>query len=344
MKKLLLFLVILIIIILIAGGGLLYFFIEYSKPVSNSPSPEEVFFTIKSGENLKTIAENLENQKIIKNALVFELSSYFDSSQKKLIAGDYILKRNYNVKEIMNVLTSGIVSNERIIRIIEGWTANEIGDYFEKEGIVSKEVFLSKVDATDSRKIIVNKTYTFLSDKPLDNNLEGYLFPDTYSIYKNSTPAQIIEKMLDNFDSKLTQKMREDIKAKNQTVYNIVILASIIEKEVRTDQDRKIASGVFWKRMANNIPLQSDATVNYATGKHELQPSSEDLETASPYNTYKNKGLPPGPICNPSLSAIGAAIYPEDTDYLYFLTKPDGTTVFSKTYEEHLENKEKYLK
>lgn len=341
MKKLLLFLIILIIIILIAGGGLLYFFTEYSKPVSNSP--EEVFFTIKSGENLKTIAENLENQKIIKNALVFEISSYLDSSQKKLIAGDYILKRNYNIKDIIKVLASGNVSNERRIKITEGWTANEIGDYLEKEGITNKQMFLEKVNTTDTRKLIVNKTYDFFSGKPADKNLEGFFFPDTYRIFKNSTPAQIIEKMLDNFDVKLTEKMRENIKARNLTIFKIVTLASIIEKEVRTDSDRKIAAGIFYKRIENGIPLQSDATVNYVTGKHELQPSAEDIEVNNPYNTYKFKGLPPGPICNASLSAIEAAIYPEDTEYLYFLTKPDGTTIFSKTYEEHMENKAKYL-
>lgn len=336
------FLLILLVIILLAGGVLFYFFTELSKPVSDSP--EEVFFTINSGENGKTISQNLKNQKLIKNAFVFLLYIYLDKSENKFIAGEYLLKRNYNVKEISKVLTSGKVTNERIIRMIEGWTASEIGDYLEKERIANKELFLSKVNATDTRNIIVNKTYTFLADKPADKNLEGYLFPDTYRIFKNSTPVQIIEKMLDNFDQKLAEEMRQDIKSNNQTIFNIVILASIIEKEVRTDSDRKIASGIFWKRMANNIPLQSDATVNYATGKHELQPSSEDLETASPYNTYKNKGLPPGPICNPSLSAIEAAIYPENTDYLYFLTKPDGTTVFSKTFEEHLENKNKYLK
>ena len=149
--------------------------------------------------------------------------------------------------------------------------------------------------------------------------------------------------MLDNFEVKFTDQMKEDAKNGNMSIYEIVTLASIIEKEVRTEEDRKIVAGIFYDRLNNNVGLQSDATVNYVTGKQALQPSADDIEVDSPYNTYKYRGLPPGPISNPSLSAIKAAIYPEKSDYFYFLTKQDGTTVFSKTYEEHLENKRKFL-
>jgi len=334
-------LIIIIILLAAVGAVVFYFFNQISQPASSST--DELIFTVKKGEGVKTIATNLEKKELVKNTLLFRIYVYMDRSQAKFIAGDYLLNKNDNIKQLVKILTSGHVFNERIIKIIEGWTKNEIADYLAKENIVSKEDFLKAADSTDSRQIVFNKTYTFLADKSVNANLEGFLFPDTYRIFKDTISAQIIEKMLDNFDAKLNLELQEAIKAQNHTIFEVVTMASIIEKEVRKDNDRKIAAGIFWKRLENGMALQSDATVNYVTGKQALQPTSEDISVDSLYNTYKYKGLTPGPICNPSLSAIKAAIYPEESDYLYFLTKPDGSTVFSKTYQEHLENKAKYL-
>jgi UPF0755 protein len=150
--------------------------------------------------------------------------------------------------------------------------------------------------------------------------------------------------MLDNFNKKLTPELVTEINKQQKTVHEIITLASIIEKEVSNDNDRKLVADIFYKRLEKGIGLQSDATVNYVTGKSTTRPSAQDLAVDSPYNTYKYKGLPPGPISNPGISAILAAIYPTSNPYFYFLTTPDGKVIYSKAYQEHLQAKAQYYK
>ncbi|MFH1392198.1 MAG: endolytic transglycosylase MltG [bacterium] len=166
----------------------------------------------------------------------------------------------------------------------------------------------------------------------LDENLEGYLFPDTYRFYKNSTAEQAIKKMQDNFNAKV-----------GEISYDDLILASIVQKEVSNQEDMKKVAGIFLKRLKVNMPLQSDATINFITGKNLTQPSIKDTKTASPYNTYLNLGLPLAPICNPGLTAIEAVQNPEESAYWYFLTPPDIPTIYSKSLEEHNAAKAKFL-
>jgi UPF0755 protein len=189
----------------------------------------------------------------------------------------------------------------------------------------------------------VKTDYEFLKDKPGGGNLEGFLFPDTYIFFKDASAVSIINRMLLNFDEKLSGEMKGDIEKSGHSIYEVVTMASILEKEVKTKEDMKIASGIFWDRMEFGMPLQSCATVAYVLGKEKKQYSYDDTRTPSPYNTYINKGLPPGPIDNPGINALNAAIYPTKTDYIYFLTDPEtGKTIFSKTIEEHEANKVKY--
>ncbi|MFA6525460.1 MAG: endolytic transglycosylase MltG [Patescibacteria group bacterium] len=331
-------------------AGLLYFYIQMTAKASGDA--EAKLFIIESGEGVKKISANLEAEGLSKNDFIFRTYIWLKHYESKLQAGDYYIPQNLNMVGLANLLVSGnALSKERIVTIVEGWSSTEIAKYMADFAVADGKItndeyideFLTVVDTFDSLAIIPDKTYDFLSSKPEGQGLEGFLFPDTYRIFKNSDPAHLIEKMLDNFDVKLTQTMRDEISRQEKTIYDIVTLASIVEKEVRTTADKKIAAGIFYTRMANGIPLESDATVNYITGKNELQPTFADTEIENPYNTYENQGLPPGPISNPGIDSIMAAIYPEDSDYLYFLTKEDGTTVFSKTYEEHLQNKAKYL-
>lgn len=189
----------------------------------------------------------------------------------------------------------------------------------------------------------IKADYDFLSEKPASVDLEGFLFPDTYIFFKDATAVDIINRMLFNFDEKFTSDIRVEIEKKGKTIYEIVTMASILEKEVKTPEDMKIVSGIFWDRLEVGQPLQSCATIAYVLGEEKKQYSYEDTRAPSPYNTYTNKGLPRGPINNPGMRAITAAIYPTNTEYNYFLTDPKtGKTVFSKTIEEHEANKAKY--
>ena len=248
---------------------------------------------------------------------------------------------------------------ETTIQIPEGWTSYDIAQYLENLGKWPNEEFLGVVGfpRIDYSKQVgrpplkdFSEEFTFLADKPKNYGLEGYLFPDTYRIYASSTIPEVISKMLTNFNDKLTLKMRNDIKAQDKTIYSIITMASIIEKEAPLDyqkgdnHDARIISGIFWHRLKIGQALQSDATLSYVLNDNEPSHSGKDLENSSPYNTYKYRGLPPGPICNPGLLAIEAAIYPLDSDYNYFLTpKGKDTVIYAKTYDEHLKNKYKYL-
>ena len=174
--------------------------------------------------------------------------------------------------------------------------------------------------------------------------LEGYLFPDTYEIRRDEGIEEIVTKMLQNFDKKMTKDLKEELKRQNKTIFEIIIMASVLEKEVKILEDKEIVSGIFWKRIEEKMPLQSCATIAFIKGENQWQYSYEDTRIKSPYNTYLNLGLPLGPISNPGIESIKAAIFPKESEYNYFLTDPEtGKTIFSKTYEEHNANKSKYL-
>lgn len=334
----------LILIVLILAGGVLgglYIWNEVNFPMSSTSQP--LYFTVAKGDGVKDIAAHLKDQGLIRNTLAFEVYTYVKGATSGYTDGIFSLDKDMTIRDIFQALTSGQDVPEVNITLLEGWTAADMGAYLEKQGIVSTADFEAAANVHDSRSIITDKTYGFLSDRPASATLEGYLFPDTYRVYKTTTASQIVEKMLDNFDDKFTEQMKSDAGKGNMSIYQIVTLASIIEKEVRSDTDRKLVAGIFYDRLNQGVALQSDATVNYATGNSSLQPTADELNVNSLYNTYQHTGLPPGPICNPSLSSIMAAIYPTKSDYFYFLTKPDGTVVYSATYEEHLENKQKYL-
>lgn len=351
MLKVIRYFVIIIIIIFIIS---LFF---YWQGVNSTVKDigEDKIFLVSSGESVDQIGENLHNADLIKSKFYFKAYIWRAKKQTDLQAGEYILNPSLSIKEIVNALASGqSLSKERTIKIIEGWDLRDISFYFENQGMFQSEgllelVGMPKIDYRYNKGLPkpkdYSKEYSLLNDKPSYYSLEGYLFPDTYRIFKDASLEEIVNKMLDNIDKKLTSEMRTGINKQNKTIYEIITMASIIEKEVRTARDMEIVSGIFWDRMKYGIPLQADATLSYALDDKIAAHSLEDLNYDSPYNTYKYKDLPPGPICNPGLNAIKAAIYPKYTDYSYFLNRPDtGETIFSKTLEEHNRNKAKYLK
>jgi UPF0755 protein len=302
-------------------------------------------FIIAKGEGVNQISRNLYDQKLIKSMFYFETYVWLEKMQTKFLAGEYVLNTDMNIKQVTKVLTSGkVINKEKNIKIIEGWKISDIDKYLSEEAIIAKNGFLNLAQNKIADWQFKTAKPEFLNDLPASANLEGFLFPDTYRIFNDANVEDIIMKMLDNFDKKLTPAMRDNIRKQGKTIYEIITMASVVEKEVKKPDDMKIVSGIFWNRIKNGQPLQSCASLAYILGINKKQYTKADTEIISPYNTYKNQGLPPGPIANPGLNAINAAIYPTNTDYNYFLNRFDnGETIFSATYEEHLKNKNKFL-
>ncbi len=235
------------------------------------------------------------------------------------------------------------------LTILEGWNNKNIAEYLEKQGVVTSAEFLKSVRDFDI------SNYAFLPAQA-KGNLQGFLYPDTYRFFKvisdrsKTTPKEasetIIKKMLTNFEIKFPIGAEALAKKQNLSLYEVIILASILEKEANNFEGEKATiTGIFLNRLKIGMALQSDATVNYATGKSQASPSLQDLEINSPYNTYKHKGLPPAPICNPSIASIKAILEPIKTDYIYYLhNQKTGEPVYAKTFEEHIINKQKYLR
>ena len=212
-------------------------------------------------------------------------------------------------------------SREISVTIPEGHSARQIGEIFEKLGIFSSEDFVQAAQKE-----------------------EGYLFPDTYRFYKDANPDDVTKKMRDNFNKKITPEIFAEIKKNKKTLSEAIIMASLLEEEVKSAEDRKIVAGILWKRLDLGIGLNVDAALTYVLGKTSSELTAGDLKFDSPYNTYRYRGLPPKPISNPGLDAILAALMPEPSPYFYYLTGKDGRTYYAKTLEEHALNKFKYLR
>jgi len=301
----------------------------------NPWSQETVNFTVQKGWSDEDVAIGLKEAGIIKSSYFFKLYSVLSFKHSKLQAGDYELSPKMSIHKITNTITQGYTKKNKIV-ILEGWTIKDIGKYLESKNVCSQDYF------TPLTKKNYYERFSFFEDKPENVDLEGYFFPDTYEVDKNASCEDIVEDMLENFDAKLTPDLRAEIKNQKKSVFDIVTMASIIEKEAYSLADKKIVSGIFWKRIAIDMPLQSCATINYITGKSDPAALTVDTKINSPYNTYKYTGLPKGPISNPGLDSILAAIYPTKTNYWYFLA--DGKMIFSETLEQHNEAKAKYLK
>jgi len=287
---------------------------------------QEKGFSVLKGQDVFIIARNLEEEKLIKNHWFFEMAVLLKNGFAKLQAGDYWLSQTMTPLEIASKIIDGDVAKEILI-IPEGWNIGSIDHYLKTKGFVKDNEFLQASNRDYSAE------FSFLKDKPENLNLEGYLFPDTYYLRIRDNPETLVRKMLDNFDKKLAPELKLEIDNQGKTVFEIVNMASLLEEEVKTIEDKKIVSGILWKRIKIDMYLNVDATIAY-----------DDTKIDSPYNTYKYKGLPPGPISNPGLDSILAAIYPTESPNLYYLSTPEGKTIFSKTLQDHIIAIEEYLK
>jgi UPF0755 protein len=276
---------------------------------------------IPSGTNAKEIVHILEKNEIIrKNNYLFIILIKLSKLEDKLKFGEYNLSPSLNMLQILNKLARGEIVVYKIT-IPEGYTSIQIAELLDKKEIVEKESFLKLV-------------------KYGEKSWEGYLFPDTYEVPKKYGAENMFKLMLSNFeqvaiDNKLINKAEQT----GFTIDEIITLASIIEKEAKFAEEKRQISSVFHNRLKSGMKLQSCATIQYILGKPKEKLEESDLEIESPYNTYLYKGLPPGPICNPGIDSIIAALEPANEDYLYFVLGDNGRHIFSKTYEEHLKNK-----
>jgi UPF0755 protein len=282
-------------------------------------APEPVSFSVAKGDGLRIISTELESRQLIKSAQFFRLYSFLTGRAHQLKPGIYEVSPASSTPEIAKQLVAG-PSNEVEIRILEGASMREIDAQLAEAGvIVAGELLAQTVSSSSADYPFLAKAKTF----------EGFLFPDTYRFYYGSDPRLVLKAMLDNFGEKAAQIIIDSRKSFN----DVLTIASMLEKEVPDHDERKTVAGIMYKRLSIDMPLQIDATLPYAELNGEL------------YDTYKRYGLPPGPIGNPGLDAIIAALSPKTSNYLYYLSDPEtDKTIFSKTFEEHKANKLKYLR
>ncbi len=320
--------------VIIVIGGL--FFVRGVVYTSHGPVQEPVAVTIEDGATTKSIARNLAQNGLIAHEWAFVLYMRLHDDVGVLKAGTYTIAPFLTIPDIATILVDGKgVSRDISITFPEGWQIRQIAQRLIEKGFDGAlfEEIARNPDAELRQK------FEFLASLPEGMSLEGYLFPDTYSFLPEATARDIVEALLANFDKKFTPEMRAHITQFDQTIHDVVTLASIIEREVHIEKERPIVSGIFYNRLRDGMTLGSDATLDYIFGESKIKHTIEDTKVDSPYNTYQNPGLPPGPIGNPGVSSLRAATYPEKTEYYFFLNNATtGQTVFSRTYQEHLRN------
>lgn len=305
---------------------------------------------IGKGMGGREIAQTLQEQGIIKWAPFFRIYVLTKEAQEDLKAGEYNLSPSMTIPEIVEKMVEGAVVKKEIT-IIEGWNLRDLGWHLEGKGIAQAEELFELVGfpAIDYSKAEdlpepKNLNLPFLSEKSDKVGLEGYLFPDTYEILPGEGVEDFVLRVLDNFDKKVYTEIKDEVGSREETLFEILTMASLIEKEVRGEEDKKLVSGILWKRLEVGMPLQVDASIVYVTGKKTTKVSKRETEIDSLFNTYKYRGLPLGPICNPGLESIEASLNPEESSYWYYLSTPGGETVFSNTLQEHNRAKARYLK
>jgi UPF0755 protein len=310
-----------IAIFLILSAAFLMTYVFYSTP-SDLSQPAEV--RVDQGDSLATVVRKLREQKVISNETLFALWARFRGAEKKIHRGLYRFDVKVTPYEVLDRLVTG-KGIFLTVTIPEGMTIKDIADLLEKLKVVDKEKFLAEA----------NNPQLLATLGLQDKGLEGYLFPNTYSFIPSTPEKDIIIAMAEQFRKASQPLLVRPNGIQQLTPHEIITLASIIEKETGIEAERPLVSAVFHNRLKRQMPLQSDPTVIYGLKEFNGNLTRKDLHDPSPYNTYRITALPPGPICNPGLSSIKAALYPANVSYLYFVSKNDGTHLFSDTIESH---------
>lgn len=288
------------------------------------PFPEQALVTIERGESLSQIASSFEENRVVRSSLWLKALIILWGGEKRVVAGDYYFPSAVSVFKVAKMIRKGEFGLVALkITVPEGSSSYEIAEILKKS--------LPAFKAED------------FIDEVADNNYEGYLFPDTYFLTPNVKAGEVILMMRENFARQI-KTYEEDILKFEKPLNEIVIMASIIEDEANgTIESKRIVSGILWKRIRKEMPLQVDAAFQYYNGKNSYTLTKDDLAEDHEYNTYVNKGLPPTAITNPGIDALRAAITPTPTEYLYFLSDKAGNMYYAKTFEQHKANRELYL-
>ncbi len=311
---------------------------ELSTPAGDDPSA--VVFTIEPGESVAQIAARLQSEGLVRDAQLFRLYLRYSKLDSGVEAGQFTLKKTLTIPQIAQALQSGKRDDELTLTVPEGRRLEEVAALVAQQTPISATVFLAL--ARDAQPWAAQ--YPFLADLPPGASLEGYLFPDTYRLPKDVAASDVVARMLANFDRRITPAMRDKLTSQKHSLFQAVTLASIVEREAVIAQERPVIASVYLNRLKTGMALDADPTVQYAMASAKKQApwwpqlTQEDYRAVkSPYNTYLNPDLPPGPIANPGLSSLQAAIEPAQTDFFFFRAScsRDGTHLFSKTLEEH---------
>jgi len=313
-----------IIVTVLSSGPLLFLLL-------NSPHNRlsGARFCVHQGESVKTVARNLKDSGFIRSALFFTGLVRVRHDTGNIKSGEYTLSPNLKTTKIIDMFTRGVVVTQKFT-IPEGLTVKQVAAQLERNEIVHSEDFI---------KACSNKAFMHKYGIPFES-AEGFLFPDTYIVAKGLSAGQLVDIMIERFFKGIIQIPFTHYSA--DELKRVVIIASLVEREAKVDDERALIAAVFYNRLKQNKRLESCATVQYILGKTKERLLYSDLKFDSPYNTYLHTGLPPGPIANPGIKSIEAAIFPADVDYLFFVSKKDGTHFFSSTYQEHLEAIKKY--
>ncbi len=314
---------------------------EINNPIGDDPTP--VNFVVEIGETAVSISSRLQELDLITDATLFRRFLQYHGLDASLEAGEYQLRRNMTMREIAEALQHSRMV-EVAITIPEGWRAEQVADYLTAENIMDGSVFLAAVRQGDVIE------HPLLADRPAGVGLEGYLFPDTYRLPAQAAPEDLLGRMLDNMQSRLPIGWEGMAAAQGLTFYDVLTVAAIVEREAVIPEERPTIASVYLNRIQQGMYLNADPTVQYAMG---YQPDTgqwwktpvtleEYQGVNSPYNTYLNPGLPPGPIASPGADSILAVLQPDQTPYLYFLGTGDGSHIFAETFEEHERNVQIY--
>lgn len=332
-------LIIVLVLVLAAGGGAWYVW-NGMQPVQ--PAGPAVTFTIEKGMGSSEIADLLEENGIIRNALFFKGYLKWVKEGSGFMAGTYTASPGDTYDSLIARLNAGDVVKEEtvVFTIPEGYTAKQVAGKLAEAWGQKPEVFLEIIDSGAGLAAV--DRLGIPAGGGVLHRLEGYLFPETYELLKDSTPQDVVEVLLEQLEKKLDSipDWKNQLTERKISLHELLTVASLVEREVVVDEERPLVAGVIYNRLNKGQNLEIDATVQYLLDKQKERLLYKDLEVESPYNTYRNAGLPPGPIASPGLASIQAALAPEASEYYFYVTKKDGTQghLFGKTYEEHLAN------